>query len=120
MWVLWIKQWLLSSQTCININGQLTAYFTCKRGVRQGDPLSPFLFLLVGDVLCKMFNKGRSHSLIQGLGPRLDTGVKITNCHYADDTILFLAHSPKNIEYALWTMLGFEALSGIKINFQKT
>ncbi|XP_078176387.1 uncharacterized protein LOC144569787 [Carex rostrata] len=68
----------------------------------------------------RMFNKGRSANLLQGLGPSLNNGQRITNCHYADDTILFLKAFPRNLKYARWTMLGFEALSGIKLNFSKT
>ena len=67
-----------------------------------------------------MFNKGRETGLLQGLGPCLANGHRVTNCHYADDTILFLQATSTNIKTALWTMYCFEALPGIKINFQKT
>lgn len=65
-WILWMNNWLRSSQSCISINGDLTPYFYCKRGVRQGDPLSPFLFILAADTLSKIFRKGRLAQIIQG------------------------------------------------------
>lgn len=77
-WVSWILQLLYSSTTCININGRLSSYFPCRCGVQQGDPFSPFLFLLVGDVLCRLFNKGREAGILQGLGPCLANGQSVT------------------------------------------
>jgi hypothetical protein len=43
---------LVGAQTCINFNSNLTPYFQCQRDLRQEDPLSPFMFDLVTDVLC--------------------------------------------------------------------
>ena len=102
------------------INGHTTDYFYCKRGVRQGDPLSPFLYILAADTLSKIFYKGRIHNRIVGLGPPCLHNKAITNCHYADDTILFLAATEENIESAWWAMMAFEAISGIKMNYSKT
>jgi Reverse transcriptase (RNA-dependent DNA polymerase) len=80
----------VGAQTCINFNGNLTPYFPCQRGFRQGDPLSPFMFDLVTDALCQIIIRGRDAGLIQGLGPVLDNGHNIINFHYTDDTIFFL------------------------------
>lgn len=68
--------------------------------MRQGDPLSPCLFILAADTLSKIFSKGRLANCIQGLGPKCLDNNSITNCHYADDTILFLDASPTNVENA--------------------
>lgn len=110
-----MRQWLISSRSCVNIKGELSQYFFCKRGVRQGDLLSPVLYILAADSLCKIFNKARQNDLIIGLGPQIQ-GKAVTNCHYADDTFLFLDADPLNIQRAWWSMLAFEWLSGIKIN----
>ena len=66
-WIQWITQWLYSSQSCLIVNEGLTKYFYCKRGVRQGDPLSPFLYILAADTLSKLFTKGRNANLVRGL-----------------------------------------------------
>jgi Reverse transcriptase (RNA-dependent DNA polymerase) len=110
----------VGAQTCINFNGNMIPYFPCQRGLRQGDPLSPFMFDLVTDALCQILIRGRDAGLIQDLGPVLDNGHNIINFHYADDTIFFLKADSKCVEIVLWSLYAFEALTGIKINFSKT
>jgi Reverse transcriptase (RNA-dependent DNA polymerase) len=81
---------LQSAQTCVNINGSPAQYFFCKQGLRQGDPLSPFLFDLIIDSLCQILVRGKQFDHIQGLGPVLEDGFPCTYFLYADDTIFFL------------------------------
>lgn len=99
-WIAWIKLWLFSSSSCITINGTLTPYFSCKRVVRQVDPLSPYLFNLAVDTLSKIFKSGRDQNILIGLGPFSVNSKAIINCHYADDTILFLKATPHCVSSA--------------------
>lgn len=110
----------MSSQSYVNINGELTPYFLCKIGVRQRDPLSPYLFNLTTNFLCKLFAKGRGSGRVIGLDPLCDNQQPVTNCHYVDDIILFLKAEPNNVENAWWTMMMFKAIFGIKMNLDKT
>ena len=70
--------------------------------------------------LAKKNSKGRIANVLKGLGPPCVNNRAITNCHYADDTILFLEAQEHNVEAAWWAMLAFESLSGIKVNYDKT
>ena len=84
----WIHNLLTSGKSCVNINGELGDYFQCKRGLQQGDPLSPFLFNLVADVLNKTLKKTQATGRIRGLGNILNLG-DVLNLHFADDTLIF-------------------------------
>jgi hypothetical protein len=51
----------------VNLNGEESSYFKPGKGLRQGDPISPLLFNLVGDVLTKMWRKASRLGHIKGL-----------------------------------------------------
>ena len=70
------------------LNGEDSSYFRTSKGLSQGDPLSPFLFNLVGDGLSKMLMKALNAGLVQGLLEDFRPG-GIVSLQYADDTILF-------------------------------
>jgi hypothetical protein len=72
----------------VNLNGEESTYFKPGKGLRQGDPLSPLLFNLVGDVLTRMLYKAERGGLIRGMMPNLRSG-GVVSLQYADDTILF-------------------------------
>jgi Reverse transcriptase (RNA-dependent DNA polymerase) len=93
-------------------------YFSCKRGVRQGDPLSPFLFDLVSDVLHIILFNAEQQGFIKGVVIDI-TNIKIMNLHFVDDTLLFLEASEYVIHALRWILIGFKNLSGMKINFIK-
>ena len=72
----------------ILINGSLTKPFHIEKGLRQGDPLSPFLFVLIADVLNCIVNKAVEASLVKGL----ESGklkAKLTHLQFANGTICF-------------------------------
>jgi Reverse transcriptase (RNA-dependent DNA polymerase) len=62
LWVSWMKKLLRGGSVNVLVNGKLTDYFECRWGVRQGDHLSPYLFILVAVRLNKMIQRGVFHN----------------------------------------------------------
>jgi hypothetical protein len=67
-WINWIVALLSSSSTNIIVNGELTEKIHHRRGLRQGDPVSPLLFVLVMDCLGRLLDKAQSDLLLPHLG----------------------------------------------------
>jgi len=57
VWINWIRQVVVGGSLGIMVNGEESSFFKPGKGLRQGDPLSPFLFNLVGDGLSRMLKK---------------------------------------------------------------
>ncbi|KAK3197797.1 hypothetical protein Dsin_021212 [Dipteronia sinensis] len=101
------------------VNGSLSREFGVERGLRKGDPLSPFLFNMAVDGLSALFRKAAELDLVKGvvLGSE---GVHVSTLQFADDTILFIQLKVKYIKNARHTLRCFELASGLKINFHKS
>lgn len=67
IWTQWIRLLVKGGSLGILVNGEESPYFKPGKGLRQGDPLSPFLFNLVGDVFSRMLDKSVQGGLIQGV-----------------------------------------------------
>lgn len=116
---MWVKQILHNGTVSIKINDLLGPCFQSAKGVRQGEPLSPFLFNMAAECLTKMILKVQSNNLFVGMAPDLiDKGVAVLQ--YADDTVICLSHDrEKAINLKLLLYL-FEMMSGLKINYLKS
>jgi hypothetical protein len=118
-WCEWIRNFVDKGSVGIRVNNDIGHYFQTRKGLRQGDTLSPILFNIVADMLAIMIARAKEDGQVDAPIPHLvDGGVSILQ--YADDTILFMEH---NIEKALnmkSILCIFEELSGLKINFHKS
>ena len=104
------------------INGTPTGFFNSLRGIRQGDPLSPLLFLLVIEVLSRLLKRIEEGGFICGfqLGASLGDSLDVSHLLYVDDTILFCDACPEQLTYLRKVLTCFEAMTGLRVNMSKS
>ena len=88
----WISILYKNIKSCVIVNGQVSSWFSVERGCRQGDPISPYLFILCAEILALTV---RENSDIQGI---TINGTQYKLSQYADDTEFFLAGDKKSFE----------------------
>ena len=90
-WCRWIRTCISTVQFSILFNGSLADFFGSSRGLRQGDLLSPMLFLVTMEVFIKMMKRVEGTGLLQGFKADGRRGGRVCVLHllFVDDTILF-------------------------------
>jgi hypothetical protein len=80
-WIEWMKACISSVRFLVMVNGSPLGFFGSLRGLRQGDPLSPLLFLLIMEVLSRMLKKTEDEDLITGFkaGMAVSNGVSVSH-----------------------------------------
>ena len=110
----WIKLFYTNIESCVIINGHMSQWFQIHRGCRQGDALSPYLFILCAEILAILIRKNENIK-----------GIKINVCEYilsqyADDTSLFLDGSKESLQNTIHALKFYGRISGLNINAEKT
>jgi Reverse transcriptase (RNA-dependent DNA polymerase) len=109
-----------NSRVVISVNGSIIPYIECRRGLKQGYHLSPYLFILAANRLNKILFRGIQHNHFSDLGLIFSNGQQVLNLQYADDTLLFLKVDSRMLEKIKWALKEFEGISDLKINFAKS
>ncbi|XP_026420639.1 uncharacterized protein LOC113316707 [Papaver somniferum] len=118
IWRMWIKGCIEKIPFSILVNGSSCGKFISEKGLRQGDPLSPFLFLLVSEVLNIMFSKASRAGKVGGFIVK-NGGTTISHLQFADDTLVFLDVDLEQVRFLKYILLSFEFASGLSTNFSK-
>ncbi|GJX09413.1 RNA-directed DNA polymerase, eukaryota [Tanacetum coccineum] len=117
-WRKWIYCCLHSSRGSIIINGSPTEEFQFGRGLKQGDPLSPFLFILIMETLHISFQRVVDAGMFHGI--KLGDSVNLSHMFYADDAVFVGEWSERNITTLVHVLDCFHKASGLKINMSKS
>ncbi|WVZ79026.1 hypothetical protein U9M48_026654 [Paspalum notatum var. saurae] len=115
-WRNWVSILLSSASSRVLPNGQPGRNILHRRGVRQGDSLSPMLFILAVDALNRLFDKAVRRGVLSGTAI---PNVKFFCSLYADDIVLFFKATIEEAVVVKWILQAFGDASGLQINLAK-
>jgi len=118
-WIQWIKACLESATVSVLVNGSPTKEFKPSRGLRQGDPMAPFLFLIVAQGLAGLVKQATTKNLYSGIKVG-EKKVEVNLLQFADDTLFVCESKVQNILCIKAILRCFELSSGLKVNFYKS
>lgn len=118
-WISWIKECVTSARISVLVNGSPTEEFSPQKGLRQGAPLSPFLFNLVTEGLHILLSRAQALGLVQGVKVG-SNGVILSHLPFADDSLLFCAAEVDDVRNLKRVLRCFKVLSGLRINYHKS
>nr|GFC70014.1 cysteine-rich receptor-like protein kinase [Tanacetum cinerariifolium] len=114
-WRTWINNCLMSARTFILINGSPTLEFSLKRGLRQGDHLSPFLFIIVMEGLHMALNDGIASNMFHGV--RIGSNIHLLHLFYADDVIILSDWNQNDMELLQGSLIFSTSLPVLRLIF---
>ncbi|WZY87924.1 hypothetical protein YC2023_044659 [Brassica napus] len=118
-WIGWVMTCVKTVSYSFLINGSPQGSVTPSRGIRQGDPLSPYLFILCTEVLSALCNKAQEKGTLPGI--RVSRGSPpVNHLLFADDTMFFCKSNASSVATLKEIISTYEAASGQQINLQKS
>ncbi|XP_058726321.1 secreted RxLR effector protein 78-like [Vicia villosa] len=114
-WLKWMESCIFNNHMSVLVNGSATKEFKVQRGLRQGDPISPFLFVLAMEGLTALTKKAVEVGEFKPFKYGANDFVDILQ--FADDTIILGEPSYDNLWSLKVLLRSFELVSGLKINF---
>ena len=120
------RRWIALIMECVTLvsysilfNGALVGNFKPSRGIRQGDPLSPYLFLLCAQVLSSHLHRAQESGLLREV-PTSSKGMRINHLFFADDSLLFCKATIQEWHTFHMVLELYEQASGQRLNKDKT
>ncbi|OMO92976.1 reverse transcriptase [Corchorus capsularis] len=116
-WIKWIMRCVSTPSISILINGSVGRNFSTSRGLRQGCPLSPFLFNLIEEAFSLLIHKACSLGLFEGVKVG---NVMVSHLQYADNTLIMCKAKGEQVKNVRRILRCFQLVSGLKVNFAKS
>ncbi|GJR97187.1 RNA-directed DNA polymerase, eukaryota [Tanacetum coccineum] len=117
-WCYWIQSCLRSSRGSVIVNGSPTEEFQFHKGLKQGDPLSHFLFILVMETLHISFQRIVNAGMFKGI--MLSPSLQLSHLFYADDVIFMGQWNESNLDTIVQVLECFHRASGLRLNMSKS
>nr|GEW37399.1 RNA-directed DNA polymerase, eukaryota [Tanacetum cinerariifolium] len=114
----WIRGSLYSSMASILVNGSPTSEFQFHRGLKQGDPLAPYLFILIMESIHLSFSRVIEAGVFTGI--KIDSSITLSHLFYADDAVFIGEWTRDNLNSIMHILWCFSLLSGLSINLKKS
>lgn len=114
----WIMECVTTVTYSLSINGEIKGFFPGKRGLRQGDPLSPYLFSLAMEYFNRMMCHMKSSPAYK-FHPKCSK-IGLTHLSYADDLLLFCRADHGALNEIKTVLTNFSEISGLSCNSNKS
>jgi hypothetical protein len=118
-WISSVMRCVTTARYAVKVNGELTTPVVPSRGIRQGDPISPYLFLMCTEGLSCLLQKKEGLGEIQGLRNGRQ-GPPISHLLFADDSIFFARSDDRSVSTLKGALNLYCEASGQRINLQKS
>ena len=116
--VAWIMECVCSASYSIKINKGIHGFFPGKRGLRQGDPLSPLLFVICMELLSRLLKKETAKSAFHF--HKHCESLRLTHLIFADDIVLFCRGDVGSVRVLMGCLERFKVMSGLSVNVGKS
>jgi hypothetical protein len=118
----WVQRIMLCVSTVtyqFRVNGECTDSIKPQRGLRQGDPLSPYLFLICAEGFSTLLNRAEVEGILPGI--RIcQAAPSINHLLFADDSLVLMKASRESAKSLQHILHLYECCSGQTINFDKS
>ena len=121
-WLGWMWRCISTAKFLVLVNGVSASFFPSTKGLRQGDPLSPYLFVMGMEMLSALIRRVVEGGFLSGcrIQGRRRPDLNISHLFFVDDTVIFYEAKKENLTHLSWTLFWFEVASRLRINLAKS